>query len=600
MKQLRRLSYRAKILFLTFSIVLLLALILSVASWTLSSSLFSRMERELLGQNVGSIYVQLSTATGAANHLMTQIVQSDGMKLLLEAEGEGDTEEGARRLEESIQTVLHTSAASTTSSLQFVNVYLKNGWQGGSAPADLLPHRNFSEWEAATLSAADISEAGGYVPTCWIDDVNFRGGGMFGHCLVGVRFVYDSVTLEKVGVVVVGLKQSCLESIFSAFDTDVFLVRRDGRVISAGSRKQLGASLGQAGEMIAAFRSGDRSHLVSLESGGEAFVYRMSGGASWVVCPIDENLLAHSEAADTYRRIALIVTAGALALALLLSWLSSKGLTRSLLQLKSVVQRVYDGELTARFQTDRHDEIAYLGLKINDMLEQVEASFRIQECDAMEKKNLELRLMQSQINPHLLYNTLNSVLWIIRQGDLKKAEELIFALSSFFKLALSKGSEEIPLASEIDMIRCYLELQNLGRGKAYSLRDEVPERWRSCRILRLTLQPLVENAVIHGFCDWRDEGEIVLSAEADETEGLLRLVLCDNGIGILPEELDALMRDLHTYPPAKEHRHYGLYNVERRIENKYGKQYGMTIESEVGEFTRITLTLPIAEETSHA
>src|SRR5699024_2963921 len=156
-------------------------------------------------------------------------------------------------------------------------------------------------------------------------------------------------------------------------------------------------------------------------------------------------------------------------------------------QLKSVVQRVYDGELTARFQTDRHDEIAYLGLKINDMLEQVEASFRIQECDAMEKKNLELRLMQSQINPHLLYNTLNSVLWIIRQGDLQKAEEPIFALSSFLKLALSKGSEEIPLASEIDMIRCYLELQNLGRGKAFSLRDEVPEPWRSCRILRLTL-----------------------------------------------------------------------------------------------------------------
>ena len=588
-----------KILLLTFSIILLLALILSAASWTLSSSLFSGMERELLGQNVESVYVQLSTATDTANNFMTQVVHSDGMKLLLKAEGPDDMADGARQLDRSIQAALRTSAASATSSLQFINVYLKNGWQGGSVSADLLPYQNFSQWEAAVLEAAGAEESGGYVPTCWIDDVNFRGDGIFGHCLIGVRFLYDRVTLEKVGVIVVGLKQSYLEDIFSAFDTDIFLVRRDGKVIATGKRKQLGAPLEQAGDMIAAFDSGDRSHLVSLESGSEAFVYRMSGGASWVVCPVDENLLAHGEAADTYRQIALVVTVGALTLALLLSWLSSKGLTRSLLQLKSVVQRVYDGELTARFQTNRHDEIAYLGLKINDMLEQVEDFFRIQERDAVEKKDLELRLLQSQINPHLLYNTLNSVLWIIRQGDLKKAEELIFSLSSFFKLALSKGSEEVPLASEIELIRCYLELQNLGRGKAFSLRDEVPERWRNCRILRLTLQPLVENAVIHGFCDWRDDGEITLSAQAGETEGQLRVTLCDNGLGILPEELDALMRDLHTYPPAKERRHYGLYNVERRIENKYGKEYGMTIESEVGEFTRITLTLPVTEERPH-
>ena len=367
-------------------------------------------------------------------------------------------------------------------------------------------------------------------------------------------------------------------------------------MISAAKARDLGQVIDQADAMIALYVSDGGSHKVTLENGAKAFVYRMSGGASWLVCPIDENLLAHSTAANEYYRFVIPITLAALVLALLLSWISSKGLTKSLVRLKGVVQKVYDGDLTARFHTEQHDEIAYLGLKINDMLEQVEDFFRTQERDAAEKKNLELQLMQSQINPHLLYNTLNSALWIIRQGDKEKAESLILSLSSFFKLALSKGNEEITLANEISMIQYYLKLQNLGRGKSFSLRDEVPEAWRSCKILRLTLQPLVENAVIHGFADWRDDGEVMISAWADEAREQLQVVLSDNGIGILPEDLNALMEDLHTYPPAKEHKHYGLYNVERRIKNKYGPQYGLSIESEVGDFTKITLTLPINKE----
>ena len=279
---------------------------------------------------------------------------------------------------------------------------------------------------------------------------------------------------------------------------------------------------------------------------------------------------------------------------MLLSWLGAKGLTRSLMRLKAVVQRVYEGDLSARFQTDQNDEIAYLGRKINDMLEQVEDFFRTQERDAAEKQNLELRLMQAQINPHLLYNTLNSVIWIIRQKDMEKAEELILSLGSFFRLVLSKGNEEVPLSSEISLIQYYLKVQNLGRGKAFTLRDEVPERFRACKVLRLTLQPLAENAVIHGFSDWRDDGQLVLTAEAGG--GALLVALTDNGIGILPEELEALTAELETYPPQGERSHYGLYNIHRRIQNKYGRAYGLRLESEVGDYTRMTLRLPLEEE----
>lgn len=599
MKHLQKLSFAGKILLLTFLIILFMALILSFTSWRLSSSLFSDMSKELIGQSVNSIYIQLSTATNTANNLVTQVIHSSGMQAIMAAEHPEEETAGIEALNNEIQSVLKNSATSPNATLQFINVYLKNGWKGGSLPPEALPHDTFSQWCDLALDAAGVSAYDTYVPICWLEDVNLRSSGVYGHCLVGVRFLYDNMSLEKIGAVVVGIKQSGLRDILSTYNTTLFLVHRDGKIIAAPTEWQLGDTFEQAEPIIRAFTGNTRSHLVQLPDGSETYVYKMSGGASWLMCPIDQELLTHSTASTTYGRMAVAITLVALALTLLLAWASSKGLTRSLRQLTSMVQKVYDGDLSARFQTNQHDEIAYLGLKINDMLEQVDASFRIQERDAMEKKDLELQLMQAQISPHLLYNTLNSALWLIRQGDTEKVENLIFSLSSFFKLALSKGQEEIPLSSEIAMIQRYLEVQNLARGKSFHLRDEVPEHWRAYRILRLTLQPLVENSVIHGFCDWRNDGEVVLSLQPDEAAGQLRIVLCDNGIGILPEELEALMLDLHTYPPAKEHRHYGLYNVERRIKNKYGSQYGMQIESEVGEFTKITLTLPVTKETSH-
>ena len=590
-------SYSTKILLMSFLIILVMALLLSFFSWQISSTLFSQMEKELLGGSAESAYTQLSAATKAANNFTTQVIRSDALQALLSM---GDTTEKEaethiRQLNRVITEVTQASASSTTSAIQFINVFLKNGYQGGSAAGDTLPYRSFEDCVAA-LERSGITELDAYVPTCWIDNIKVQSVSINGHCLVGMRFLYDSITLEKVGVVVIGIKQSGLQTIFEGFNTNIYLVQQDGTVISAARTNYLGQVIDQADALIDAYRSNSRSHLTALESGKEAFVYRMAGGASWLICPIDENLLSHSSAANEYYRFVISLTLFALALALLLSWLSSKGLTKSLVRLKGVVQKVHGGDMTARFQTNQHDEIAYLGLRINDMLDQVEEAFHTQERNAAEKQNLELQLMQSQINPHLLYNTLNSALWIIRQKDTEKAEELILSLSSFFKLALSKGNEEITLANEISMIQYYLKLQNLGRGKSFSLRDEVPEAWRSCKILRLTLQPFVENAVIHGFSDWRDDGEIVISAQADEELGQLQITLCDNGIGILPEDLNSLMEDLHTYPPQKEHQHYGLYNVERRIKNKYGPQYGLSMESEVGDFTKITLTLPINKE----
>ncbi len=578
-----RFSYPRKIMLITFLIIVAMSLVLSLAFWQLSSRVFSQMEREQLARSADSVRSQLSAALETVQSLTTQVIRQGGLQALGGADAEA-LERQAGRVDSLLRSAISTSATASAASMEFLNVYFKNGGAFCSLDPARLPYRSYDGClDALRGCGVDL---GGYVPPCWVDDLTIQSSGGPARCLVGIRFLYDEVTLEKIGVLVIGVKQAGLRRVLSAMASDCFLARADGRVLSSSETREIGASLGP----LAPYSAG----LVQLADGREGFVYRVSGGTAWLVCPIDESVIRHGAASALYSRQVAAVTAAALVAAMLLSWLGAKGLTRSLMRLKAVVQRVYEGDLSARFQTDQNDEIAYLGRKINDMLEQVEDFFRTQERDAAEKQNLELRLMQAQINPHLLYNTLNSVIWIIRQKDMEKAEELILSLGSFFRLVLSKGNEEVPLSSEISLIQYYLKVQNLGRGKAFTLRDEVPERFRACKVLRLTLQPLAENAVIHGFSDWRDDGQLVLTAEAGG--GALLVALTDNGIGILPEELEALTAELETYPPQGERSHYGLYNIHRRIQNKYGRAYGLRLESEVGDYTRMTLRLPLEEE----
>ena len=591
-----KLTFTQKIILVTSALTLAMALLITLSLWQLSSDVFSKLERELLIRNVDSVHSQLNTSLETAQNLTTQITRSPSLAVLsaLEPAPSETRSEAATQLTNTLNTVISTSAASKTSSIQFINIYLKNGSVYGSLSPESLPYQDFEACVSA-MKACGISDLDGYVPTCWFDFVSFQGNGSSGRCLVGMRFLYKASTLEKIGVIVVGLKQSSLEHIFKNLPSRIFMVRRDGTVISATHSSHVGETISYMEELLAYDSSGS-SPIALLPDGSEVFLYRLSGGASWLICPIEENMLDRDSTVSQYTEKAIYFTLAAVALTIFLSWFSSKTLTKSLVRLKGVVQRVYEGDLSARFQTDQHDEIAYLGVKINDMLEQVENFYKTQERDATEKQNLELQLMQSQINPHLLYNTLNSALWIIRQKDTEKAEDLILSLGNFFKLALSKGNQEVPLSNEIGMIQYYLKIQNLGRGKSFHLEDQVPEEWRSLRILRLTLQPLVENAVIHGFSNYRDDGQVTISVQADKGRHALTICVEDNGIGILPEDLDILMEDLNTYPPTKEHKHYGLYNVEHRIRNKYGRQYGLALESEVGDFTRVTLNLPLSSQ----
>ena len=579
-----------------------LAVVIAFFSWSLTSKSFQEYSRQQLMHNTQSVYAQVKDLISSVHESTTSIIQTGALDVLTKPEDHSDAELSAasQQLQRQINSALHSRDKS--SPIQFVNIYLKNGYTCTTINPDTLVYNDYDSCYDAVIRQLSGS-ADSYIPTVWVDNATVLSFGEQYHCMVGIRFLYEEVTLRKIGVCVIGISEENMATVLSNLPADSYLVRNDGLIIFSSNGSEIGRQLGDDRWISAYTDSENTSNLTLISDGRECMIYRLPGSISWFAVPIDGNIydygMNNSLNLTQYKEYIIIVTILALFLSAVLILLFSRGLTRSLNYLQDVVSSVYSGKLSARFNVKpgllQADEVTYIGEKFNDMMEQIEDFFHTQERDAAEKRALELRLMQSQINPHLLYNTLNSVVWIIRQKDNEKAEKLVISLASFFKLTLAKGSDIITLADELRTISFYLEIQNIGRGKAFVLQDKIPEEYKSLHILRMLLQPLVENAVIHGFTDWRDDGKITLSAETDMENNALRLCVQDNGIGIIQEELDALLTDIHTYPPKKEHPHYGLYNVDRRIKNRYGNSYGLTIESEIGSYTKVIVSLPLEE-----
>jgi two-component system, sensor histidine kinase YesM len=274
----------------------------------------------------------------------------------------------------------------------------------------------------------------------------------------------------------------------------------------------------------------------------------------------------------------------------LLSLLLTQRLYRSIRNVSGVMMRVQAGEITARFASRKHDEISYLGDVFNRMLDDLDRYYLAQEQANRQKSILEMRLLQSQINPHLLYNSLDSTYRAVRTQDTERAAELLVKLSAFFKISLSRGAELIPLENELKLIQCYVDVQRLAQEKEYRLVVDVPEEALAVKICKLTLQPLVENAILHAFPGFRDDGVVAIRVETGGDS--LRFTVEDNGIGFEPEELSGILALLSSNSPSPAMDSYGLYNVNQRLQREFGEAAALRIDSVVGEYTRIRFEIP--------
>lgn len=297
-----------------------------------------------------------------------------------------------------------------------------------------------------------------------------------------------------------------------------------------------------------------------------------------------------NEQANDFIRLCIGLIAGVVLLAVIVSSLILKSITHPLERLCRVTERIARGEFTVRARIDTRDEIRALSDSVDDMAEKLRIMISQIKEDERKMRRAELRLLQEQINPHFLYNTLDTVVWLIEGNELDKAVNIVVSLSEFFRLVLSRGQEFITIREEEMHIRSYLEIQQVRYSDILKFDISIePELYRY-RILKLTLQPLVENSLYHGIKYKRAEGRIEVIGKRDGN--LIRFLVRDNGVGMEEAELLKLREEIRK--PCKEtEKGFGLANVNERIRMNFGSQYGMQIDSVRHQGTCVSITIPM-------
>lgn len=274
---------------------------------------------------------------------------------------------------------------------------------------------------------------------------------------------------------------------------------------------------------------------------------------------------------------------------LLLSYYIPLSITRPILRLEEVTNQVAKGNLEVRSDVKNGVEVCALSDSLNTMIDKINELLEQVTTEQIRLRKAEFELLQSQINPHFLYNTLDTIVWLAEAGEQSKVVSMVGSLSDFFRSTLSRGKDIVSVREELQHVRSYLEIQQVRYQDILEYEIDVPEELYHCLIPKLTIQPLVENALYHGIKNKRGIGHIKISSCKD-AEGC-RIQIEDNGIGITKERLlqvqDGIQNKVLTGKDI-----YGLYNVNERIRLNFGENYGILIESEYGEGTTVSVVLP--------
>lgn len=286
-----------------------------------------------------------------------------------------------------------------------------------------------------------------------------------------------------------------------------------------------------------------------------------------------------------------LVFLSSMIIGLSLSLLFTRYLTRPIVRLIEHMDVISSGDFSRNPDIESNDELGVIGRQINEMSAHVSALMENRIRDEQEKMNLEIKMLQAQINPHFLYNTLDSIKWIATMQHSTGIVRVVSALSSLLKNMAKGFNEKVTVRQELDFLDNYITIEKIRYIELFDvdITVEAPALY-DAGIIKLTLQPLVENSIFSGIEPSGKPGLIQIHIYSREQ--VLYISIRDNGVGISRENIDRMLTDT-----SRVTNHYmsgiGLPNVDRRIKLVYGQEYGLAIDSEVGVYTCVTVSLPL-------
>ena len=293
---------------------------------------------------------------------------------------------------------------------------------------------------------------------------------------------------------------------------------------------------------------------------------------------------------QTFREVIIFLSAGILLLNILIIIFINRTFNKPLENLLNRINRISCGDFSVVPESESSNEIGRIGHGINEMAESINTFMTRQLEHEKKQKDLELKMLQNQINPHFLYNTLNSIKMM---AVIQKNPGIVTVVTSLAVLLknIAKGTDEIiPLKQELSLLQEYINIQRYRSGGLFEIEYEFQsDELKECAIIKFTLQPIVENAIFHGLENKTTAGRILISVSQPET-GILQIKIADNGVGMSPEQIVALMNG--TSDNSRKFNNIGFKNVDERIKLTFGNDYGLSVDSRKGVYTRVTVTLP--------
>ncbi|MBQ7149031.1 MAG: sensor histidine kinase [Pseudobutyrivibrio sp.] len=396
---------------------------------------------------------------------------------------------------------------------------------------------------------------------------------------------------QRRGILLVDMNYSAIEQMFSRVNERgvgyVYLMDGDGEIIYHPQQKAIYSGLAQENNERAATYN-DGNYMETFNGSRRSVIVQTVGYTGWKivsVVPLSQLAAGYSQ----LRLFMIIIITVTIFLIVFGNFFISKIVTDPIRRLEESLVEIEDGHFDAeKIYIGGSHEIRHLGRAIKSMVVQMRNMMDERVAEQKEKRKSELNALQAQINPHFLYNTLDSVVWMIESEKYPEAISMITSLASLFRISLSKGNNIITIRDEITHAKNYLAIQKVRYKNKFEANIDVDPAIEDCITIKLIIQPLIENAINHAVGELDDEG--VIDIVGYEKDGDIFIEVRDNGMGIPPEVLENLLVE-KTESKGKGSG-IGLWNINQRIKLYFKDDYGLSIESELDEGTTAIIHLP--------
>ncbi len=455
--------------------------------------------------------------------------------------------------------------------------------EGEASFSNTPEFQSLSDEEKAALSK-DISGSPLFYPV-WIPSFPHEG------VISLVKRVPDFSMINKnIGIIRADVPRSVFQTIIeqaSAMkESIVFLVNSAGQII-AENYPEIGKEA-----FLSALSGHDdlaEGSLSEIDAAGTGYIggFRTIKDSDWTLA-VFVPMKAIFAPSDTFSKRLMLCLASLIALSLLFSVLTSRKLTGRILRLQEHIAESERSVFSIGPIENGDDEIGELTAVYDRMAERIKLLLEDRFRQGYRIRNLELEVMQSTINPHFLYNSLDMICWSAMKNNDAETQRMSRALCRFYKLSLGRGRSLVELKDEIEHIQLYVSIQNMRFGDKIHLEVDVPEHLVKCTVFKIMLQPIVENAITHGILEKDDETGTITVKAWDENDDLL-ISVTDDGVGMDESTLASILSS------ERKDGGYGLRNINERIKLLHGRDYGLRFKSCAGKGTTVTIRLPLSK-----